>query len=656
MKLIRFEITDFQCIQASNPIRIGDLTCLLGKNEAGKTALLRALYKLNPVIESDSKYDVVDDFPRSGVEQYEFELSRGERQPATVARAEFELDDEELGAIAEDFGPDVLNNTVLTVSKGYDNVRSFFLDVDSEAAYKHFVRNLELPAEISEKIHECSDFGELARYLEQSAAGVPAIRELVDGLEIIQKQGLDRYVYLNYLRPKLPKFVYFDDYYQLRGQEDLRALEERLNSDTLQTSDYAMIGLMKLARLDINQLLNPGRTQLLINKLEGAGSTISAQMFKYWSQNPDLVVKFDVRPANPDDPNSDSAGMYIWTSVFDPAHSHSTLLSARSRGFVWFFSFLAWYSQLKETNIPLILLLDEPGLSLHPRAQVDLLRFFEQKLSPAHQLIYTTHSPFMVDPDKPQRLRYVEDTSHVPENGEPAAENQGTKVREDPSQVSYESLMPVDLIQRGTQTPDKPRVFKQLLVEDVADCLYLRAMSRAQSTSDYTGLEEWTIIPVGGIENIPSLLAQERESDEPRITAVLGSIGVGDKEIFDAFREKQLLPDAHVKAMTVFSQTREAGIEDLFDIVFYINLVNAAYRNYLKEPVRVTNLRSDRVRLRDRMADYLEGGTLSEDIRFNHRRAARLFADNVERLRPELTKSTRDRFAAIFEWLKGLEP
>jgi energy-coupling factor transporter ATP-binding protein EcfA2 len=656
MKLSRFEVTDFQCVRASNPVRIGDLTCLIGKNEAGKTALLRALYKLNPVIESDSAYDVVDDFPRSGVEEYEFEISRGERQPATVSRAEFQLDDDELGAISDDFGPDVLNSAVLTVSKGYDNVRSFFLDVNTEAAYKYFVRNLELPAEISEGTYECFNFGELAKYLERTASSVPAIRELIDNLELIEKQGLDRYIYLNYLRPNLPKFAYFNDYYQLRGQEDLQALKERLDADALRASDYAMIGLMKLARLEIDQLLHPGRTQLLINKLEGAGNTISAQMFKYWSQNPDLQVKFDVRPANPDDPSGEPGGMYIWTSVFDPAHSHSTLLSTRSRGFVWFFSFLAWYSQLKESAVPLILLLDEPGLSLHAQAQADLLRFFEEKLIPGHQLIYTTHSPFMVDPEKPQRIRYVEDMSHVPEDGERDNATQGTKVGEEASQVSFESVMPLDLIQRASQAPDKPRIAKQLLVEDVADSLYLRAMSRAHSTSDYTGLDDWVIIPVAGVENIPSLLGQENAEDEPRITAVLGTIGAGDKEIFDAFREKHLLPEPQVKAMTVFSQTREAGIEDLFDIVFYINLVNAAYRTYLKEPVRVTNLRSDHVRLRDRVADYLESGVLTEDIRFNHRRPARLFADNVERLRPELTKATRDRFTAIFEWLNGLEP
>lgn len=656
MKLIKFEITNFQCIRSSNPVRVGNLTCLLGKNEAGKTALLRALYKLNPVIESESAYDVVDDFPRSEVERYEYELSRGERQTATVSRAEFDLEAGEMDAIVHDFGPEALNSSVLTVSKGYDNVRSFYLDVNTAAAYKHFVRNLELPAEISEGMYDCFDFGELAKYLEQRSAGEPALRELIENLEVIQKQGLDRHIYLNYLRPALPKFVYFNDYYQLRGQENLLALKERLEADALRASDYPMLGLMRLARLDVDQLLNPGRTQLLINKLEGAGNTIGSQMFKYWSQNPNLQVKFDVRPTNPDDPGNESGGMYIWTSVFDPVHLHSTLLSARSRGFVWFFSFLAWYSQLKENDTPLILLLDEPGLSLHAQAQADLLRFFEETLSSNHQLIYTTHSPFMVDPDKPRRIRYVEDTSHRAWGDMSDDAVDGTKVVEDGTKVSYESMMPLELIQRGTRQPDEPKITKHLYVEDVADCLYLQAMSRAQASLGHSNLKGWTVIPVGGVENIPSLLGQANADDEPRVTAVLSGIGFSDKEIFDAFKAKNLLSDSCIKALTAFSQTREAGIEDLFDIVFYVNLVNAAYRSYLKQPVRVTDLRSDSLRLRDRIADYLEGDVLADDIRFNHRRPARLFADNVDKLRPELTKTTLDRFTAIFEWLDGLEP
>lgn len=49
-----------------------------------------------------------------------------------------------------------------------------------------------------------------------------------------------------------------------------------------------------------------------------------------------------------------------------------------------------------------ILLLDEPGLSLHPLAQRDLSAFFDG-LTKTNQILYTTHSPFLVDPDRLDR-------------------------------------------------------------------------------------------------------------------------------------------------------------------------------------------------------------------------------------------------------------
>lgn len=83
----------------------------------------------------------------------------------------------------------------------------------------------------------------------------------------------------------------------------------------------------------------------------------------------------------------------------------TTELATRSRGFVWFFSFLAWYGDVQREKQNVIILLDEPGTSLHGKAQADLLRYFEEELVPNHQLIYTTHSPFMVDSTRFDRVR-----------------------------------------------------------------------------------------------------------------------------------------------------------------------------------------------------------------------------------------------------------
>jgi energy-coupling factor transporter ATP-binding protein EcfA2 len=94
---------------------------------------------------------------------------------------------------------------------------------------------------------------------------------------------------------------------------------------------------------------------------------------------------------------------------------------------VRFFSFVAWYSQIKRARQNVILLLDEPGLTLHGRAQGDLLRYFEKELKEHHQVIYSTHSPFMVDPLHFERVRIVQDLSIDREDL--PREQQGTKVR-----------------------------------------------------------------------------------------------------------------------------------------------------------------------------------------------------------------------------------
>ena len=155
--------------------------------------------------------------------------------------------------------------------------------------------------------------------------------------------------------------------------------------------------------------MNPRRTEALIARLEAAENELTAKVLKYWSQNSHLRMTFDLRPALPEDPWEMRSGMNILGRVKDTRHAVSTGLGTRSRGFVWFFSFLAWYSQRRREDDNIILLLTKPGLSLHGKAQEDLLRYFETELKPHNQLIYTTHSPFMVNPTRFDRVRIVQD-------------------------------------------------------------------------------------------------------------------------------------------------------------------------------------------------------------------------------------------------------
>jgi AAA ATPase domain len=165
----------------------------------------------------------------------------------------------------------------------------------------------------------------------------------------------------------------------------------------------------------------------------------------------------------------------IWGEVYDTKHLVSTGLGSRSRGFVWFFSFVAWYSQIKRRGDNVMLLLDEPGLTLHGRAQGDLLRYFEQELKPDHQLIYSTHSPFMVDPTHFDRVRIVQDLS-IDKDDLPR-ERQGTKITEDIFEATDDSLFP---LQGALGYEIHQTLFigpNSLLVEGPADPLYIQAVS-----------------------------------------------------------------------------------------------------------------------------------------------------------------------------------
>src|SRR5699024_2954889 len=108
---------------------------------------------------------------------------------------------------------------------------------------------------------------------------------------------------------------------------------------------------------------------------------------------------------------------------------------------VWFFSFLSQFKQLKKHAGDSIILLDEPGLTLHGKAQADLLRYLVERILPDHQVIYTTHSPFMVPAHRLADVRVVEDVVDYTNPRRPVVK--GTKVSKEILSVDKETLFPL---------------------------------------------------------------------------------------------------------------------------------------------------------------------------------------------------------------------
>jgi len=249
---------------------------------------------------------------------------------------------------------------------------------------------------------------------------------------------LQFYIWTKHLDKQRPKFVYFDDYSLLPGKINLPQLQTRVKAQAitkkaLENSDKTALGLMSVADMDLDSLISPRGYEENKAKMEGISISITDKVFNFWKQNTQLEVEFDVRDDANDAPPYDN-GNNLYIRIKNQRHKVTVPFSQRSKGFIWFFSFIVWFDSIQEqvdTNDDLILLLDEPGLSLHAMAQADFLRYIDE-LAQNHQLIYTTHSPFMIHSDRLHIARAVQDFDEG-----------GTKITSDISRSDSSTLFPL---------------------------------------------------------------------------------------------------------------------------------------------------------------------------------------------------------------------
>ena len=652
MKLKQFTVREFKSIWDSGPIEIDDLvTCLVGKNEAGKTALLTALYRTNPIIPEDGGFDLTYDYPKREVEDYRFAVENRERPEAVVVDCLYELDSEDKAVVSKIFGPNALTSNTFRLETYYGKQkRVYVLVADEHAARKHLASNPEFPDGLQESLETTADWQAFAALLEEAEAN-DAVTACKEAVAKVTEHGLASYIFKSLIWPRAPKYLYFDEYYQMRGRDNLDALIQREDSKQLQESDRPLIGLINLARLDLRELVKTQNTTELKNKLEGAGNYLTRRIVTYWSQNKHIQMKFDVREAKPQDPEGMQSGINVWGEVYDAVHWAHTPLGSRSRGFIWFFSFLAWYEDVKRQKQNVILLLDEPGLSLHGRAQGDLLSYFDEELS-QHQLIYSTHSPFMIDPRTFQRIRIVQDLG-IDSNKQLPKERDGTKVLTNVFDATDDSLFPL----QGALGYDIHQTLfigpNSLVIEGPSDLLYLRAVSGQLEREGRTGLsEKWTLTPVGGSGKIPTFVALLAPQHGMNVATLL-DVQASDRAVITDLYKKKLLAKTNVITYAEFVDPDEADIEDLFDRELYVSLVNEEFRKEIVKPIETPLLNEHMPRILRALEEFIADNPFKSG-RFGHYRPARYFVENIDALWPRVSDETKDRFEALFGRVNAL--
>lgn len=651
MKLIKVRVNGFQSIRDTNEFEINDITCLVGKNEAGKTAVLQALVKLNPVVPSEGNFDVTNDYPRSDVVDYQQDIKNNSREHANVITAIFRLEDE-ISQIENDLGISIITDNMLVLKKGYDNKIKISINVDNLKVRTTLINNADIPQKISSVLVKKKTFEEALNHL-KSQSQTKETEELQTTFEKIVNQGLEHYIYTTYIEQSVPKFVYFNEYYQMNGVENIPALQERVAANKPKPSDHPMLGLIELARLDLDDLVQIKRTQDLVNQLEGAGNHLTKSVLKYWSQNKHISTRFDIRPGLTEDPEELRNGNNIYANIYDSRHMVSTSIGTRSRGFVWFFSFLAWYSKLKKDAKPLILLLDEPGLSLHAKAQEDLLCYFEKEVKGVHQTIYTTHSPFMVDSTHFERVRIVQDKGIDTLDPLPP-EEEGTKVLTDVLEASSDSLFPLqgalgyEIYQTLFIGPNS------LIVEGISDLLFLQGISLILEMKGRKGLNpNWVITPVGGANKVPTFVALIGAQRNMNLVTLI-DIQKKDKQPIENLYRKKLLKKNHVITFADFIKTDEADIEDMFERSFLLKLINNEYESVLNKPIQEAKLEVGIQRINVCLKKYFTKNPMKNSIIFTHYRIARYFAENINELSNTISNITLDRFEEAFSRINTL--
>ncbi|WP_431947890.1 ATP-dependent nuclease [Actinacidiphila sp. bgisy167] len=640
MKLTNAQITKYRSVEDSQRFDIEpDVTALVGKNESGKTTILQALYRLNPVEES-AQLDEVIDFP-ARLTRERRRLPEGERIP--VVTATFRLDEDEVAEIEDDLGKGVLRSPEFTVTIGYRAAgRTIAFDKDEALVVEHLRSPLDLSATQADILNGADTVKDLLEALDSLEDAPAAARELANRIRGWRDHSLDCYLIDEYAWPRMPKFVYFADYDIMPGKVSIPDLIRRRDGNTLKRGEQALLSLLKMANVSLDDFLHTDRHERLIRELENTGNVISDEVFDYWSQNQELAVELEVLPPEEGAQPPLNEAPILQVRVKNLRHRASVPFDDRSRGFVWFFSFLAFFDELEEAeDNNLVLLLDEPGLSLHGRAQEDLLRLIDERLAPDHQILYTTHSPFMVSSDQFHRVRTVIDQDKV-----------GTKVSGEIFKADEDTAFPL-LTAMGIEMTQTLFIGEDtLLLEGPSDLIYLDVLTDLLESQGSTGLDpRWVKTPIGGagkLSTFVTLLGANKLN-----VAVLIDSSTKDVGAIHRLRDNGQLSKNGLVQVSEFTGSADADIEDLFDQSFYLELVNASYSQQLPQPITTPdlNVRDPRI-VRQIEAFFKKNGIANG--KFNHYKPAAYLLREQATLLSKIDPATASRAEQLFSRLNAL--
>ncbi|HUW28602.1 MAG TPA: AAA family ATPase [Sulfuriferula sp.] len=652
MILISAKVGPFRSMNSVQTVMVDSAaTVFVGMNEAGKTVLLKALQKSADALGEES-FEPVEDYPRKDLSAY---LKTHKTQPAVVTALTYTLSDDEIGRVNDKLGTTLKSGHQMTISHKYDNTKAIGLNVDESPLLKVFSNTLSTDAAAALK--DCKSLRSIPTILKGvslTEADQATIQALNVRIEASKWEQVSQWEAWSLINAEIPKFLYFSDYDLLPGKmnlADLAARVEQAKTDPKQLKPIhrSILALLRMADVSFADMATPGGYEELKAKIEAVSITLTDQVMEFWKQNEDLEVEVDIKADTTDEaPFNNGPNLYL--RIKNRRHRGvSTPFDQRSRGFIWFFSFLVWFDSVQHQLDPsgksvgkkLILLLDEPGLALHALAQADFLRYID-RLANDHQVLYTTHSPFMVHSDRLHQVRLVEDQIKV-----------GTVISENLTGSDPRTIFPLQAALGWTIAQNLFISERNLLVEGPSELIYLQLASGFIEADGGAGLrDDVTIVPTGGLDNLATfvsllgasglklgVLHDYRGSPEQKMTGLVRDKLLAAKSLFNVSQFRDL------------GKAGESGkpsdIEDLFSVGMYLKYFNTTFASQLAGIVVAEADLPPGDRIVQRLEQYIKdkGLIIRPSGGFNHYAVATRFASSPPK---SLDAATIARFRALF--------
>ena len=481
MNLISVEIENFGSIKEKQCIKFNKgITTLIGLNESGKTTILNAINKLNGEGIKDDEKNKHPDF-----------ITKNSEICGT-----FILSDNDIDFIEENNPLIKLNNNnvwTLEVSiKNDKDTKYYSINCD----YKYYnmdtmIKNnlLKTISEIAEK-YNITDTFDFANENEK----LDLIKEFKKSILPFQTSNPNFYNEIL----KYEKFINWLDY--MPEFRIIKFSNKNILGDTIDikniSSNLQANNFFKISNTAIDDLIaNPLSLSVerKVNIERNCEVRISDKFNEVFRQN-DKDLKFTIK--------IDEKNSKIYFFVVDSTSDNNHIpLSKRSDGFNWYFSiYLTLFEYFNnDTSVTYILLFDEPNLYLNPLAQKDLLDRVFKKEFKGSQIIYSTHSPYMIDSSDTKSIRIVKkkkETKIFNNIQEYYKENKINQNEVDLLTPIFNALqlsISNSLILENGNIP--------IIVEGIEDHYILNAMIKKLNYSEK--MKNFRIIPCVGVDKVP---------------------------------------------------------------------------------------------------------------------------------------------------------